>query len=290
MGGTYPDERLESPLTDPMSAPPLPTPRAVMRQLLFGHGVFVGSRVLILGDTRDGFVRYFDYLGIDVLSVDTAAKLQQQPEEPFRKPFDLILLRNFEAYRTSLFHPGAYETTGDLLSNVRPGGSLAFLDQAANLDETGKATARRPERHRESCIVEHFAAFPGQVHTWHPSDGFGLATTWNRLLRRPRPVYRIVSLRLPREAGLRDSDERRATRAANDDSPANSASETPVTSVDRPQESAANGVSGFARDGRDEPDSARPSVRPNPGAVRSGDCCDWAARMSDGSDSQQRAA
>jgi len=181
----------------------------VLRQLIFSHGIGVGSRVLDAGCGQGALVDYFNELGIPTSGLDesqqnivaarrlvpnaefvcqAAERLTVLPEHEF----DLVLVRELLPFQNSLLLPNSLLATANLMSCIRPGGHLVFLGDCST-DTLGETVG-----HTESCYHRHLAPFPGLPRTVRLSDGFRGSKVWARLLsRRPFPEFLMTSIQIP---------------------------------------------------------------------------------------------
>lgn len=189
------------------SAPPLP--RGLIRQILLQHRVCIGSRVLDVGCGRGELVRFFDRLGLEAAGLEESAvaveaAARSAPHLEFRQlafggtpdfleqQFDLILVRSHSLLSDNLLSTSARRATAELLSCLRPGGSLVFLIPARY------DTANRLKGHEPSCLRKHLACFSGEIVTAEFPAGERRLASLRLVFRRPaRPRYRSISLCLP---------------------------------------------------------------------------------------------
>lgn len=199
-------------------------PRRVLRQLIQTTGIGVGSRVLKAGGRRGELAGFLSSLGMQVWGFnesreEAAAVLESFPDIdarhgdlwdsfPFDEHcFDVVLVRGLSPHRSTLQSSTALRATAQLLSCVRPGGTLAFVqrvDTPALDDNIG---------HAIHCYEQHLGHFPGIVESVECSDTFTPRSAWQRFRGRPTAAgFITVALRipdepLPRFAWLRLADE-----------------------------------------------------------------------------------
>lgn len=150
-------------------------PRRVLRHLIVSHDVGVGSRVLDVGCGNGELVRFLDELGIKAAGVATNAidlrtarasspglEFFEAQDLPLlaadQRSFDLVIVRDFATHGENLFRPAAFDVTAGLIEVLRPGGSLAFLQQP-------HASSAQNARHAASCFSRHLCIFPGHCKT-----------------------------------------------------------------------------------------------------------------------------
>jgi hypothetical protein len=197
-------------------------PRKVVRHLVQNAKVGIGSRVLSAGCDCE-LSCFLSTLGMRVWGLadnpeDLVAVRNEYPDldmkfanpqqsVPFEEQsFHLVVVRDLSAHCGPLQTPAALRATAQLLSCVRPGGTLSFV-QCADADAPHGAA------HRGRCYERHLAHFPGVVRRAEFSDGVLPRAPWHRLAKRPQSSGIVaVSLRLPHEplqrsAWLRLADE-----------------------------------------------------------------------------------
>ncbi len=187
-------------------------PRRVLRHLISAHDIVVGSRVLTVGQGSASLGRYLEYLGFHTSCFDESAEATMQArtrwpdmdhlycgradsELPFTpRQFDLVVLREVEAFAGSLFSAEAFRTTANLLETVRPGGHLCIR---ARRDAV---TGRIRTAHSNECYVQHLSRFPGPYRVHEFPDSLVHSDTVNWLVGwHETPGYLMLSLRVPDE-------------------------------------------------------------------------------------------
>lgn len=187
-------------------------PRRVLRHLISAHNIVVGSRVLTVGQGSASLGRFFEYLGFRASSFDESpeATLQARTswsdrdqfhcdrpdgELPFTpRQFDLVILREVQAFAGSLFSAEAFRTTANLLETVRPGGHLCVLARR------GSESGRPQAAHHTECYVQHLSRFPGPYTVNEFPDSLVHSDAVNWLVGwQESPGYLMLSLRVPDE-------------------------------------------------------------------------------------------
>ena len=176
-------------------------PRRILRHLIFTHRIGVGSRILDVGCGRGDLVRFFNQLGFKASGIDQRYKriavgLRETPGldlrdgqlneviPSFEDPFDLIIVRSHELYENFLFSPDVFDSTALLLSKVKAGGALVFLQKreyGSEYERTG---------HVGECFQKHLDHFPVECQLADFPDRILHGRTLRRYLsRRPRAGY-----------------------------------------------------------------------------------------------------
>ncbi|MBW3541887.1 MAG: hypothetical protein KY476_16585 [Planctomycetes bacterium] len=156
-------------------------PRRVLRRLILGHGLGVGSRVLLVGNPLSKLLPVFERLGI------RAAALEGQGDEWLgrlrsAKAFDLVLAAGGWPRCDSLFSREAFQHSAAAAGSLRPGGWLTFLDCCDD---------ERDFAHETRCYLRHLECFPGRVLPAEDAQN----SRWSWLpVRRPR--YVLVGLQV----------------------------------------------------------------------------------------------
>ncbi len=201
-------------------------PRKVLHHLIVKGDLAVGARILDVGCGRGELVQFLDQLGFDAAGIDDsreniAVARHRVPSLDFRclradeitaagqHTLDLVLVRDFDAYRENLNSPAALKTTANLLSCVTPGGFLVFLVRSDSVSNSANCG------HHIACYAKHLLEFPGHCETTGLSNGFDQPQTWRSLLAGgPRSGFVTVTIRLPREPVGRCNWLRLADQAA----------------------------------------------------------------------------
>ncbi len=187
-------------------------PRHVLRHLIFTHNIGVGSRVLDVGCGRGDLVRFFNQLGIKTSGIDerykrVAVGLRETPSldlqdgplnemvSTFHDKFDLVIVRRFGEYENSLFSPESFETTAMLLSLIKAGGSLVFLQKreyGSEYEITG---------HVGDCFRKHLDNYPVECQVAEFPDKLLHRKSFRRFFsKRPRAGYFTASVTLNEKA------------------------------------------------------------------------------------------
>ncbi|MCC7419691.1 MAG: hypothetical protein IT428_05390 [Planctomycetaceae bacterium] len=157
-------------------------PRKALKALLVGNGLCPGSRVLVVGGASVEFLRCLDGLGLLVTGFESnastlAALRGTQPPIDWRggnagetaclpeHAFDLVLVREHPSYHGPLSSADALRTTSDLLSSLRPGGFLAFVDPSHSVPVVGARS------HAAGCVASLLQSFPGTARTEFFAEG-----------------------------------------------------------------------------------------------------------------------
>ena len=151
-------------------------PKKIIRHLIFSHQLAVGSRVLDAGCGSGELAQYFAILGFHAAGLDECPKTisdahEAAPEIDFycgnasenipcpEHAYDLVIVRDQISYRQSLCSRAALRTTANLLSCVRPHGTLVILPKWNTLpDETSSV-------HSLSCYEKLLSCFVGSPVT-----------------------------------------------------------------------------------------------------------------------------
>jgi hypothetical protein len=192
----------------PSTVPGLPPglSRRLLRRLIVGHGLGVGSRVLVAGRDTAALVGFLGRLGLiahasesppapESSSIDAAATGDSVAEpDPVlweETGWDLVLGLDLSAYEGSLYSAAAMHATAELLSCARPGGHALLLVQSR---ERGFAHSG----HAASCFLRHLSHFPGSLLAGEFSNGLVPVDPLAWIVgRRPRPGCLLAGLRLP---------------------------------------------------------------------------------------------
>lgn len=176
-------------------------PRPVLGQLLESQKIGLGARVLDVGSAVGSLAETFAWLGIDVCRGEETGIADDfifiQGETPSsqgnkREPFDAVIVRDHAQYAGDLFGSDALTFTAALLSSLRPGGVLVYLDHFDIAKED------RCVEHGIACWVRHLSCFPGVCRVAQIPFGFGRYAPWSLLIRRQSPAaWRTISVRIP---------------------------------------------------------------------------------------------
>ena len=147
-------------------------PKKLIRHLIFSHHLGAGSRVLDAGCGTGELVRYLAHLGLEAAGFDESPEViavahDAAPQLDFycgkdsldipcpEASFDLVIARNLQSYRKSLFSRAALRTTAGLLSCVRPGGELVIVPQwTSSLQQNDSV-------HALTCYEQQLKCFGG---------------------------------------------------------------------------------------------------------------------------------
>jgi hypothetical protein len=198
----------------PTIVPQLPAgvSRKLMRRLIVGTDLGVGSRVLVTGRAADDMVEFLVRLGLSAAaltgSADQPATTDTSREKQIRcqreteltadeLTWDLVLGLGLDAYEGSLLAAEALHTTADLLASLRPLGRLILL---VPIHGDGCAAGG----HAASCFVRHMSSFAGAVEISGVTDGLvGVDPLGWIVGRRPRQDHLLAGLRTPEAAPSR---------------------------------------------------------------------------------------
>lgn len=199
--------RLESLSDSPLVRTELP--KTVLRHVVMGHGLSVGSRVLVAGCINGNLVRFFDYLGMDACGlhaseseIETARMAAPdhefyhwRPDEPLQLPereFDFVLVKNDSTSLETATPIASFAATADLLARLVPGGHLCFVSSVGS-SRLGKSVDQPAVRYERQL-----SSFPGTFKTTRLGNGL------NRLFRRSwifgsenATEYSVASLKTP---------------------------------------------------------------------------------------------
>ncbi|HUE14415.1 MAG TPA: class I SAM-dependent methyltransferase [Planctomycetaceae bacterium] len=185
-------------------------PRRVLSRVLGSTHLGVGFRVLDVGCGRGELAAYLDSLGVHCTGIDESpvnvmearrnvpacefncASISDSVTGP--KPgFDLVLVREASVFQTSLLSPAAFSASLQLMTRLRPGGSLAFLARIV-------ASTWSTEGHRLACFARHVGSLPGIYELHELPDGliFGRSIR-SRTAGQHGSGYAVAVLRLPQQ-------------------------------------------------------------------------------------------
>lgn len=200
--------RLFQPSTDIDSANGLEIPVRLLKQILVGHGVKLGGRVLVVGCHDGELVAFLDSLAYNVEVIDDSFPAVEAAQHRFPQfdfeyvrldealpvdpgTFDLILIQETSVYRGNLLGLRSRSVTANLLSCLKPGADLVFINRSGPSDDESS-------RHGANCWKRHLACFPGQFETaTYPESWFHRAR-WDWLLgQRNHSDFFTVTLQLP---------------------------------------------------------------------------------------------
>jgi len=162
-------------------------PRKVLRQLIQTSQIGIGSRVLKVGQGCGGLNDFLSSLGIQVWEVSDSIELTDAGSQHRASAglsrfdqscFDLVLVHDLATYHGTLHSSAALRATAQLLSCVRPGGTLSFVQQAS---------------HQARCFEQHLEHFPGAVDAFESFEGGMQQTAWQHLFRRTDVAGSIVA-------------------------------------------------------------------------------------------------
>ncbi|HUG94167.1 MAG TPA: hypothetical protein VML55_25285 [Planctomycetaceae bacterium] len=183
-------------------------PRRVMRRLIVGSGLGVGSRVLLAGRGAAALLPFFEGLGLAATGCDdddaeaaahqAAAANGELPAGRFaarsahdEPAWDLVLGIELSAWDGSLFAGRALHATANLLSCTRPDGRAVLL---VRFGEGGCAAGG----HTASCFVRHLSHFRGDLDVCDFPEGLARVDRFAWIVgRRPRPGCLLAGLRVP---------------------------------------------------------------------------------------------
>lgn len=151
-------------------------PKQIIRHLIFSHQLTVGNRVLDAGCGTGELAQYFAFLGFNAAGLDECPETiadahEAAPELDFycgkasenipcpEHEFDLVIVRDHVSFRQSLFSRAALRTTANLLSCVRPHGTLVILSKWNTLPDEKSSV------HSLSCYEKLLSCFGGSPVT-----------------------------------------------------------------------------------------------------------------------------
>ena len=151
-------------------------PKKIIRHLIFSHELNVGSRILDAGCGTGELAQYFAFLGFHATGLDESPETiadahEAAPELDFycgrisenipcpEHEYDLVIVRDQVSYRQSLFTRAALRTTANLLSCVRPRGTLVILPKWNTLPD------EKSSIHSHSCYEKLLSCFGGSPVT-----------------------------------------------------------------------------------------------------------------------------
>jgi SAM-dependent methyltransferase len=151
-------------------------PKKIIRHLIFSHRLNVGSRVLDAGCGSGELATYFASLGFQVAGLDACPETiadahEAAPEIDFycgkasenipcpEHKYDLVIVRDDASFRRSLFSKAVLRSTANLLSCVRPQGTLVLLPRWNTLPDEQSSV------HSLSCYEKLLHGFGGSPVT-----------------------------------------------------------------------------------------------------------------------------
>jgi SAM-dependent methyltransferase len=202
--------RLFQPSSDIVSSTGLELPTRLLKQVLVGHGLRFGSRVLVAGCGHGELVAFLDEIAyqVDVID-DSSDKISEAqahfPQFDFRyarldesipapaDEFDLILVQDLCVYRQNLLDLSVRTATANLLACLKPGGDLVFVRKKDGMLGCGAG-------HQCGCWKRHLACFPGQLELKEYRESFLKQVHWDWLFgTREHSHYFTVTLQSPTE-------------------------------------------------------------------------------------------
>lgn len=182
-------------------------PKRVLAHFLSATKIGVGYSVLDVGCGRGELAAYLDSLGIRSSGIDESPKNVMEarcrvstcefhcasvgdPLPSLHTQFDVVLVRDSSVFQGSMLSRPAFLATLQLLSLVRAGGCLAFIE---------RTPTRKPAAagHQFSCYARHIRSLPGEHDLQEFPDGPVFARpirSWTS--QRAAPGYGIAILRL----------------------------------------------------------------------------------------------
>lgn len=147
-------------------------PKKIIRHLIFSHNLAVGSRILDAGCGSGELAQYFASLGFTVSGLDECPETiadahEAAPEIDFycgkiseniscpEHEYNLVIVRDQASFQQSLFTRAALRTTANLLSCVRPHGTLVILPKWSTLPDEKSSV------HSLSCYEKLLSCFGG---------------------------------------------------------------------------------------------------------------------------------
>ena len=202
--------RLFQPSSDIVLSTGLELPRRLLKQVLVGHGLRFGARVLVAGCGHGELVAFLDEIAYQVEVIDDStdsiseartcfpqfefhyARLEESIPVPADE-FDLILVQDLCAYRQNLLDLTARSATANLLGCLKPGGDLVFVRKKNGQMRCGA-------EHPCGCWKRHLACFPGQLELAEYRESFFERAQWDWLFgKRSHSDYYTVTLQTPKE-------------------------------------------------------------------------------------------
>ena len=202
--------RLYQPSSDSNAVTGLRLPNRLMKQVLVGHGIRFGGRVLVAGCGQGELVSFLDGLAYQVKAIDDSSDViddarQNFPQFEFQhaqldesfpvanEEFDLIIVQDLSVYRNNLLDLRTRTATANLLSCLKPGGDLVFV-------RTADVSHGTHSGHVPHCWKRHLACFPGQFESADYRESLFERTEWDWLFGdRLHVDYFTVTLQSPLE-------------------------------------------------------------------------------------------
>jgi SAM-dependent methyltransferase len=202
--------RLYQPSSDSKAVTGLKYPSRLLKQVLVGHGIRFGGRVLVAGCGDGELVPFIDGLAYHVDAIDDSSDIiddvrQKFPQFNFQltrldesfpvanDEFDLVVVQDLSVYRNNLLDLRTRTATANLLSCLKPGGDLVFIRKERPSD--GGASEHGPE-----CWKRHLACFPGQFESATYGESLFERSNWDWLFgTREHGNFFTVTLQSPPE-------------------------------------------------------------------------------------------
>ena len=202
--------RLYQPSSNSHEITGLEFPSRLLKQVLVGHGMRIGGRVLVAGCGSGELVPFLDGLAYQVEAVDDSLDVitvvrQKFPQFEFQfsrldesfpvanNEYDLIIVQDLAVYRNNLLDLRTRTATANLLSCLKPGGNLVFI-------RPNGASPRTKAGHGPQCWKRHLACFPGQFETVSYRETLFQRAEWDWLFgAREHRNYFTVTLQSPPE-------------------------------------------------------------------------------------------
>ena len=202
--------RLYQPSSDSKAITGLKYPSRLLKQVLVGHGLRFGGRVLVAGCTDGELVPFLDGLAYHVDAIDDSSDViddvrQRFPQFKFQltrldesfpvanEEFDLVVVQNLSVYRNNLLDLRTRTATANLLSCLKPGGDLVFVRKEP-------ASHGTDSEHGPECWKRHLACFPGQFESVTYCESLLERSNWDWLFgAREHGNYFTVTLQSPPE-------------------------------------------------------------------------------------------
>jgi SAM-dependent methyltransferase len=202
--------RLYQPSSDSKAVAGLKYPSRLLKQLLVGHGIRFGGRVLVAGCGDGELVPFIDGLAYQVTAIDDSSDVIDHMRHRFPQfnfqltrldesfpvasdEFDLIVVQDLSVYRNNLLELRTRTATANLLSCLKPGGDLVVVRKELALDGCDS-------EHGPHCWKRHLACFPGQFETARYSESLFERVEWDWLFgAREHHNYFTVTLQSPSE-------------------------------------------------------------------------------------------